>query len=182
MQNQALQNCCSLFPDSRRRAPLTLDPPNPLLVLPLLPVDDRHGLEAGAVLDLAGDGLRALDAALGHVEGDVDAGGDGARHQADGELPQELQRGVLAREGGRERVSATTMTTTTTQVARAGRRRARGALVHVICQSWHESPPDHFMVAGGGGGSGEWGGLPAWRRGLPIGRARAHAGVESEDL
>lgn len=65
------------------------------MALPFLPVDHRHGLEAGAVLDLPGHGLGALDAALGHIEGDVDTGGDGPGHQADGELPHELQRGVL---------------------------------------------------------------------------------------
>lgn len=84
--------CCRTAAPSSANAGRQPDDP----VLPLLSVDQRHGLEAGAVLDLAGDGLRALDAALGHVEGDVDAGGDGARHKADGELPQELQRGVLA--------------------------------------------------------------------------------------
>lgn len=69
----------------------------PTYPLPFLPVHQRHGLEAGAVLDLSGHGLWALDAALGYVEGNVHAGRDGPRHQADGKLPQELQGRVLAK-------------------------------------------------------------------------------------
>lgn len=71
---------------------------NFLLFVPLLPVHQPHGLEAGAVLDLSGHGLGALDAALGHVEGNVHAGGDGPGREADGELPQELQGRVLEKE------------------------------------------------------------------------------------
>ena len=70
---------------------------------PFLPVYQTHGLEAGAILDLSWDWLWPLDAALGHVEGNVHTGGDGSRQQANGKLPQELQTRVLAGEGTVER-------------------------------------------------------------------------------
>lgn len=91
---------------------------------PLLPVHQRHGLETGAVFDLPGHRLGALDAALGHVEGDVDAGGDGSGHQADGELPQELQGGVLVQKRNGDNLSSALDSTMTLQW-RKWRRRAR---------------------------------------------------------
>lgn len=78
-------------------APRITDLSPPHVFVPFLPVHQSHGLEAGAVLDLSGHGLGALDAALGDVEGNVHAGGDGPRHQADSELPQELQGRVLVK-------------------------------------------------------------------------------------
>lgn len=60
------------------------------MFVPLFPVHQRHGLEAGAVLELSWNRLGPLDATLGHVKGDIDTRGDGPRHQADGELSEEL--------------------------------------------------------------------------------------------
>lgn len=70
-------------------------PPLPPRDVPLLPVHQCHCLEAGAVLDLSRYRLGALDTALGHVKGNVHDGRDGPGHQADGELPQKLEGGVL---------------------------------------------------------------------------------------
>lgn len=63
-----------------------------------------------------------MDAALGDVEGNVDAGGDGSGHQADGELPQELQGGVLVRKVNTAN-STSALDTNATRQERKWRRR-----------------------------------------------------------
>lgn len=67
------------------------------LFVPLLPVHQSHGLEAGAILDLSWHWLGALDAALGYIEGNVHARGDGPRCQTNRKLPQELKGRVLVK-------------------------------------------------------------------------------------
>jgi hypothetical protein len=62
---------------------------------PFLIVDHSNGPECASVVHLARLGLRALDAALGHVEGDVAAGGEGACSEADRELLGKLGSGNI---------------------------------------------------------------------------------------
>lgn len=88
--------------DTAAKTPLLIPRVHPVsesfCSVPLLPVHQPHGLEAAAVFDLSWDWLRALDAALGHVEGNVHTRRDGAGQQANDKLPQELQGGILAGE------------------------------------------------------------------------------------
>ena len=62
---------------------------------PLLHIDGAHGREARAVLDLSRHGLRALDAALGHVEGDVDDRRQGAAEEAQQQAPAQVHVRIL---------------------------------------------------------------------------------------
>ena len=62
------------------------------LASPLLPVHQADGRQRPPVLDRPC--LGALDATLGHVEGNVDTAAESAGSQTEANLPAELQSGV----------------------------------------------------------------------------------------
>lgn len=68
-----------------------LEPNDKQLFLPFVFVDNPDGPECAAVHDLPRHGLGSLDPTLGHVEGDVEAGGECACSETYPELTKEFR-------------------------------------------------------------------------------------------
>lgn len=65
------------------------------LPLPFFFIDGCHSFQAGPVLDLSGNRLRALNPTFGNIKRDVNNGGYCSRGQPDAKFPHELQGWIL---------------------------------------------------------------------------------------